>query len=199
MPPLRQTVWHRCRSGSHGRSALACSTGVKIRWMKRSPCRASTFSMRRISTRSDPRPRIMRLRGPQAFFGICLRAAIHRAAHRSRIALIETDKDRLTDQEMTDIEFDDLAARQQWFRRSHSRGRDRHGLQGRGLWRTPRPCRSARIPFAERSWSPSSNASHQEPVCNSITGAPTACAVSIWTVIRGNEQRHADAGIGQHC
>src|SRR5215470_618761 len=79
-----------------------------MRVMKRSPWRAIVCSMRRMSTRSVPMPRIMSGRRP-----ICpswsarIAAARHRGAHQ-RHGGAEPLKNRVADQEMADIELDDL-------------------------------------------------------------------------------------------
>jgi hypothetical protein len=54
------------RIASVRRVALARSSSVKTRSMKRSPWLAMTFSMRRMSQRSEPMPRINR--GPARRF-----------------------------------------------------------------------------------------------------------------------------------
>ena len=66
-----------------------------MRWRKRSPKRSSVFSMRRMSKRSLPMPRIM---------WSLLRAPRPSGAHLADRGF-EADEDRLADQEMADIEF----------------------------------------------------------------------------------------------
>src|ERR1700736_1986780 len=85
------------------RAARARSTSVKMRDRKRSPCRSITFSMRRMSVMSLPMPMIMS-RSRRLAQRV---PAIHRGAHRVNGAG-ETAEDRLADQEVPDVEFDDL-------------------------------------------------------------------------------------------
>src|ERR1700749_511167 len=102
---------------------------VKMRAIKRSPCLSRVFSIRRISIRSEPKPRIIfaprsgrspALAALVAWNGppdhsICLRQTasrsyarfIHQPAHfLNRIG--EPGEDRLADQKMSDIEFADM-------------------------------------------------------------------------------------------
>src|SRR5262249_836795 len=74
--------------------------------MKRSPKRSSDFSMRRMSIRSEPIPRIMRRsRGSHRFPG-CVDPPPHFSD-----GLIQSRKDRLANEEVSDIELGDLRDR----------------------------------------------------------------------------------------
>src|SRR6185295_10460604 len=78
-----------------------------MRARKRSPCRSITFSMRRISVMSEPMPRIILGSLPRR--PLC-DATRHRGPHRLD-AVGEPGEDRLSDQKMADVEFDNLRQR----------------------------------------------------------------------------------------
>src|SRR4051812_44940180 len=75
-----------------------------MRDRKRSPCRSITFSMRRMSVMSLPMPMIMNRRSRRLPARV---PAIHRGAHCVN-GVGEPAEDRLADQEVPDVEFDDL-------------------------------------------------------------------------------------------
>src|SRR5215469_7074719 len=80
-----------------------------MRLMKRSPWRASVCSMRRMSTRSMPMPRIIAGQVCASRRARCA-AARHRVPHR-RDRRVEPLEQRVADEEMADVELDDLGQR----------------------------------------------------------------------------------------
>ena len=185
--PWRQIAWRRYRCGCAPFGRAHVRPRVKMRWMKRSPCRVEHLLDAADVAQVGAQPRIMQLR---------LRVRGRDPWRRAScvIAFVEPDEHRLADQEMPDVEFDDLRQR-----------RDRLGAgiieavpgmhleaEAAGAARAARGCaaiRRRRRPCRRR---PAHR--HQAPVWISITGAPSASAASICVGIGGDEQRHPDAG-----
>src|SRR5262249_42691136 len=111
-----------------------------MRAMKRSPCRAIVCSMRRMSTRSVPMPRIM----TRSSARIAGAATPGRGLAHMLKAGREPGKDRFADEEMTDVELDNFGQRADRFG-----GQEVQAVPGVHLEAEPRRRRRARLDAGE--------------------------------------------------